>query len=184
MKKTPGSLAFLAVGAVVLLAGCSSLKVGNDYNPSADFPRFVSFDWLDNRPGVSETVRTAMSQSQPFDRELRRAVSSELLAKGLIADSQSPDLLAAYHVGVDDQIDVADWGYRYQGPYRGWGGDIDVNQYRAGTLVLDLIDTETMSLVWRASVENTFDDKAAPEETARRIADAVQKIFQLYPPAE
>lgn len=184
MKKTPSSLAFLVLGVVAFLAGCSSLKVGNDYDPSADFERFGSFDWLDNRPGVSETVRTAMSQSQRFDSDLRRAVSSELLAKGLMADSQSPDLVAAYHVGVDDEIDLSDWGYRYQGPYRGWGGDIDVNQYRAGTLVLDLIDTETMSLVWRASVENTFDDKATPEETARRIADAVKKISRLYPPSE
>ena len=184
MKKTPSALAFLAVGAVVLLAGCSSLKVGNDYDPSADFERFDSFDWLDNRPGVSETVRTAMSESRRFDRDIRRTVSSELLAKGLLADPQSPDLLAAYHVGVDDEVDLADWGYRYQGPYEGWGGDIDLNRYRAGTLILDLIDTETMSLVWRASVENTFDDKATPEETARRIGDAVQKIFQLYPPVE
>ena len=179
MKKTPGSLAFLAVGAVVLLAGCSSLKVGNDYNPSADFPRFVSFDWLDNRPGVTAEARTAGT----LDTSLRRAVESELVSKRMVLDSTNPELLVIYHVGEDDGIDAGRWGYRYEDVGKGWGGDIDVRGYRAGTLVLNLVDAATMCLVWRASADGAFRKNDPPDRVEERMYEAVRRMFEVYPPA-
>jgi len=51
--------------------------------------------------------------------------------------------------------------------------------YSEGTLVIDLRDTSTHSLVWRAvAVEH----KSAPYKLEGKIEDLVKKSFEKYPP--
>lgn len=169
----------IALGMAALFAGCSSVKLGNDYDPAADFARYDSFDWLDNRPEVTGDANAAGA----LDARLRRAVGSELVSKGMVLDSENPGLLVIYHVGEDDEIDAGRWGYRYEDVGKGWGGDIDVRAYRAGTLVVDLIDAATKRLIWRASAEGVFREKDAPESAESRMSEAVHRMLQLYPPA-
>jgi hypothetical protein len=169
------------VAALVTL-GCSPIQVKLDYDPDSEFNRYKTFDWLDNRPDIPEDVKVAMNQYRLHDPSVRRAVAGELSAKGLSRDEVDPDILVAYHVGVEHKIDVVAWGYRYSGQYGAWGRDIDVYHYREGSLILDLIDAETMHLVWRASAEKTIDKKPAPEQAERSIGQAVSRMFQTYPP--
>jgi hypothetical protein len=61
---------------------------------------------------------------------------------------------------------------------------MDVQVYREGTLVIDLVDAAKMELVWRASAENAVDEDDAPPRAEERLADAVHRMFQVYPPAE
>ena len=163
----------------MLLVGCSSVKIGNDYDPSAEFERYDSFDWLDNRPGVTAEARTAGT----LDTSLGRAVESELVSKGMVLDSTNPRLLVIYHLGEDDEIDTERWGYRYENVGKGWGGDIDVRAYRAGTLVLDLVDAATMCLVWRASADGAFRKDDTPKDAEERMREAVHRMLGVYPPA-
>jgi hypothetical protein len=171
--------AYFALWLAALVAGCSSVRLGNDYDPSADFARYDSFDWLDNRPGVTGEADAAGA----LDARLRRAVGSELVSKGMVLDSTNPELLVIYHVGEDDGIDTGRWGYRYENVGKGWGGDIDVRAYRAGTLVLDLVDAATMRLIWRASAEGVFRKDDDPGSAEVRMNEAVQRMLEVYPPA-
>ncbi len=168
---------------IALGSGCSSLKISNDYDKDADFRTYKTYDWLDNRPNIPADVVRAMNQNQLFSARLRRAAESELNAKGLVRDQVNPDILLTYHVGVEDKVDVADWGYRYSGHYYGYQRDIQAYQYHEGTLIIDMIDAKTMQLVWRASATKTIDDKPTPEQLDQRIPDAVAKILAAYPPA-
>jgi hypothetical protein len=178
IKRVAQYLAVAALGFAAFLAGCSSIRVGNDYDPSVDYARYRSFDWLDNRPGVAAAAEAA----ETVDARLRDAVGSELAAKGLTRDQVNPELLVIYHVGTDTGIDAGRWGYRYEEAGKGWGGDIDVRAYRTGTLVLDLVDAATMRLVWRASAESVIRKKDTPKDTEERVADAVHRMLQAYPP--
>jgi hypothetical protein len=164
-------------------AGCSSIKVSNDYDKDADFRAYKTYDWLDNRPGVPDEVRSAMNRNQLFDKRLRPAVESELNAKGLSRDEVDPDILLTYHVGVEEKLDVTDWGYRYSGQYWGYQRDIQVYQYHEGTLIIDMIDAKTMELVWRASGTKTIEEDPTPEQLDKRVADAATRILAAYPPA-
>jgi hypothetical protein len=162
-----------------LLAGCSSVRLANNYDPSADFARYDTFDWADNRP---EIVGKADAAGE-LDAAVRRAVGSELVSKGMVLETTSPELLVIYYVGEDDGIDAGRWGYSYADVGKGWGGNIDVRAYRAGTLVLDLIDAATMRLVWRASAEGVFRKDDAQELADERMTGAIRRMLEAYPPA-
>jgi hypothetical protein len=70
----------------------------------------------------------------------------------------------------------------------GWGGfgnsgniNISEQDYKEGTLVIDVYDGKTKQLLWRGSAEGTLSDKAAKNET--KLDKAVAKMFKDFPPS-
>jgi hypothetical protein len=51
--------------------------------------------------------------------------------------------------------------------------------YKVGTLVVDLYDAKTKQLIWRGSAEDTLSDKATKNE--KNLEKGVAKMFQLFP---
>ena len=174
-------LSIIVMGLVLAVAGCSSTPVKLDYDPEADFNRYATYDWLDNRPGIPPDVKTEMNQYPAVDEPLRKAVSAELAAKGLAEDQVDPNILVAYHVGTEDDIEVTGWGYRYSDTKTGWGRGMDVVPYRKGTLVIDVIEARTMRLVWRASGHRALNGEPSQSAAGERIAQAVGEMFQAFP---
>jgi hypothetical protein len=87
-------------------------------------------------------------------------------------------------LGIDQKIDVQDWGYSYpRYPYGGWyGGQVDVYQYNEGTLIVDIVDAKTNQLVWRGTATKTIDESASPEQREANLKEVVSRIFEKYPP--
>ena len=52
--------------------------------------------------------------------------------------------------------------------------------YKVGTLVVDLYDAKTKQLIWRGSAENTLSDKATKNE--KNLDKGVTKMFKAFPP--
>jgi hypothetical protein len=52
--------------------------------------------------------------------------------------------------------------------------------YKEGTLVLDLYDAKTKQLIWRGSAEDTLSDKA--EKNEKNLDKAMQKLLKNFPP--
>jgi hypothetical protein len=173
--------ALLLITQLALLSGCSSFNVNHDFDRNADFASYQTYDWIPQPASV--TGAAALQRSTLVDERIKNAVNNELEAKGMRPEGANPDLLLAYHVGVEDRIDVTDWGYTYVGRYPGWAGhDVDVYHYREGTLVLDIIDASSKKLVWRGSAQGTLDVDPTPEQRERKINEAVAEILSGYPP--
>jgi hypothetical protein len=68
---------------------------------------------------------------------------------------------------------------RYPAGWRGWGTRVVRVPYTEGTLVLDLRDPSTKSLVWRAIVR---EDKSDAFKVEGKLDDMVRKAFEKYPP--
>jgi hypothetical protein len=70
------------------------------------------------------------------------------------------------------------WGWR------GFGGFGDstttVQDYKEGTLLIDMYDAKTKQLIWRGSAEDTLSDKAAKNE--KNLDKGVAKMFKKFPP--
>jgi hypothetical protein len=167
-----------------LAVGCSSVSINHDWDKDAPFPDYQTYQWLEveNTP-VPGNARTAQQSNDLFKQRVRRAVNAELDKKGLTLVDSDPDLLVVFHTGVEQKINVTDWGYRYSYDYWGWGGrQIDVYQYEEGTLIVDLIDARAQELVWRGSGSRTVDPNWSPEKTDHVVQDAVKKMFTKYPP--
>ena len=173
----------LILSVSLLAVGCSSISVTQDYDSEADFQSYYTFDWVP-RPttDVSANAQQAMQHNTLLDGRIKKAVNTQLTAKGMTQTPNSPDILLVYHVGSQDKINVTDWGYSYGG-YWGYGGrNVDVYSYTQGTLIVDLIDASTKKLVWRGTATGTIDPGASSEQRVRTINEAVSKMLKKYPP--
>jgi hypothetical protein len=130
---------------------------------------------------VDDVMRARMENSL-FAKRLKRSVNRQLEAKGFTLDTEDPDFVIVYHTGVQDKVNITNWGYTY-GPYWGpWGESIDVHQYTEGTLVLDFIDVDTNLLVWRGTAQKALTGNPKPERVEREIDEVVDKLLRNFPP--
>jgi len=183
-------LAVLIVAVVAVGAGCSSISVRSDYDQDADFTRYQTFGWLPQPTGsMSGSAAQAQARNDLMDKRILSAVNNQLVDRGMQIDTTEPDLLLAYHTGVQDKVNVTDWGYSYPsygawgyGGYGYGGRDIDVYSYQEGTFILDFIDGKTQRLVWRGTATGVLDSSPSAEKSEKNINTAVEKILAQYPP--
>jgi hypothetical protein len=53
-----------------------------------------------------------------------------------------------------------------------------------GTLVVDVVNAKTKTIVWRGTATKEVDVNASPEKRDRNINRAAEKLFKSYPPAK
>jgi len=69
--------------------------------------------------------------------------------------------------------------------YGGWGGGMGssttvVDEYKVGTLVVDMFDAKSKSLVFRGTASDELSDK--PEKNEKKLEKASDKMFKNFPP--
>ena len=175
----------LAVAVMmVLVAGCASLKVGDDYDRAADFSRFRSFSLM---------AREHHGTQNPLvTQRARDAVQSELTRLGFsfVSDAAAADFVVDFTIGSRERVDIASYPAPYAGPYwsypgwwghRYWGSEVDARQYREGTLSIDIFDARTHKPVWHgwATKELTQSDV---EHSEAPIRAAVRSVLSTFPP--
>ena len=72
------------------------------------------------------------------------------------------------------------YGYRYGGMGMGTA-TTTVSEYRVGTLVVDMFDAKSKSLVFRGIAEDELSDN--PEKNAKKLEKASAKMFKNFPPS-
>ena len=95
----------------------------------------------------------------------------------------TPDLLIHYHASIDRRlnVNVADraHGYCYADDCPGF-----VDEYEAGTLVLDVVDTHTNRLIWRGWAQDSVQPMLNNADTMeRKINEAVTRMLNRLPPS-
>jgi hypothetical protein len=88
-----------------------------------------------------------------------------------------------YHIIIDNKTSVNPSGYGYNyGPY--WMRNrANVFQYREGTLIIDLMDSENKNLIWRGWGVAALGDNSV-SLTEEEINYIVIKILQEFPPSK
>jgi hypothetical protein len=169
--------ALLAPLLAAALCACSSLETSFDYDTAADFSRLSTYTWIETTPGAEASSLTL--------QRVRAAVDEALAARGYRADSQAPDFLVAAHISTEERTQVTDWGYTYA-PRGAWYGarDIDVYTYQEGTLILDVVDAASRSLMWRGTASRMVDPSWTPEEREEIVREAVAELLERFPPQQ
>jgi hypothetical protein len=172
----------LTIVALAFLAGCSSISVTEDYDPSADFAKYKTFALFTGE------IKGSVLESAPLAKKrVMEAVSSDMQKKGFTqVDSSKADLMIYVQGGTTEKMNVTDYGYGYGGwwgayPY---GRNIDVSYYTQASLIIDLVDNSKHELVWRGVGTAVMQDGGTPEERQQRIDEAVAKILSQYPPTK
>lgn len=176
----------LVLGIMLVAACAPTMKVTTDYDKKADFSKYKTFD-------VYPVDEKNQSISQLNRNRITSSVTAELTKKGLKQTSDNPDVLVnvvAILKNVKSVTANTDF-YGYGGLYRpyAWGGGMgsayttyNVDTYKDGSLIIDIIDAQTKNLVWEG-VGNQEIDKPL-ENPDQQIAAAVAKILAAYPPGK
>ena len=98
--------------------------------------------------------------------------------KGLqmVQESQNPDLILTSNGGMKQQTSYSAWGMRGIGS--GMGG-ISPEQSVEGTMIVDLYDAKTQSLVWRGLAQNTLNNNG--NKNQEMVQKAITKMFKQWP---
>jgi Domain of unknown function (DUF4136) len=169
---------FALMGAMFLLAGMASAQqVKTDYDRSANFAQYKTYSW--------QNVKT----KDPLDVDrIKNAVNAALAAKGWSqVDSGGDASIVAVEITRDQQT----LNTFYDGMGGGWGwrrfggggfgeATTTTETYTVGTVVVDLFDTKTKQLIWRASSSDTLSNNS--DKNIKNLDKGVEKMFQHFPP--
>lgn len=171
---------------VIFLAGCTSTpRVNTDFDTNASFTNLNSFAFAPDNAETKE-VTTLLS------KRVRSALAESLQAQGKsMVDEAQADFWVAYHTSVEKRIDVDTyyqaWGIQ---PYWWYGTrhrnahfpTTRVREYKIGTLVVDIIEAKTKSVIWSSSAENTLSKYLTPQEREEKIRKVVNAMLAEFPP--
>ena len=110
-------------------------------------------------------------------QRVEAGIKSELAALGLLSAETGADLTVIYHAATKEDVSLTTLGYAP----RWGGGQVNVNRILNGMLVVDVSETNSKSLLWRATATDTVSDN--PQKNEKKIQKAVEKMFEKYPTA-
>jgi len=164
------ALTWLALG--LLSTGCFAQKVTVEFDQGADFTKYKTFAI---RSGQLNSQNPALN-SELVKKQIEADIESDLTGRGLTkVDGGRPDLNVVYHFGSARKNEIE----TYPAGWRGWGTRVVRVPYSEGTLVIDLRDTSTRSLVWRGIASEEKSDAA---KIQGKLDDMVRKAIEKYPP--
>lgn len=157
----------------VLFTACAcAQKIQIESDAAVDFTQFKTFAIREQRLNSANPALNSELVKKQINADIQKA----LQAKGLtfVAEGKS-DLNVRYTLGSARKTELD----AYPAGWRGWGTRVVRVPYTEGTLVIDLRDPNTRSLVWRgiASV-----DKSDASKIEGKLDDMVKKSFDKYPP--
>ncbi len=164
----------MKIPVLLLLAAMSAFaqKITVEFDQAADFSRYKTFAIRD---GQLNSKNPALN-SELVKKQIEADIARDLTAKGLqMVPSGPADLNVRYRFGSARKTEVD----AYPAGWRGWGTRVVRRPYTEGTLVIDLRDPSTKSLVWRGIAS---EDKGDASKVQGKIDDMVKKSFDKYPP--
>lgn len=172
-----------ACAAVTLatLACAAPIRVDAYAERGANLARYRTYAFA---PVEAVATGDPRLDSNPFFNErVQAAVDKGLTAKGYRRDtSGSPDMVVHFHASVAQDIDVVDLDR--QAGYCAQTDDCKPFVYDAGTLLMDLVDTQTKKLAWRGWARTNLDGVVDNQTwLEQRVDTAVGRIVAQMPRA-
>jgi hypothetical protein len=166
-----------AVTVLLFATTAVAQQVKTDYDRSANFSQYKTCSW--------EKVQT---QDSLWVDRIKEAVNAALTAKGLTPVESGGDVALVAIETTQDQRTLNTFYDGFGGGWRWRGGGgfgtatTTVDSYKVGTLVVDLFDAHTKTLIWRGSSSDTLSDKS--DKNIKNLDKGVQKMFDHFPPGE
>ena len=182
--------ALVAAGLMTLnsASGAQLSKVRVMAAPHARITEFRSFHLLPTPlRGDRVTRRGAydpMAVHSRANRALWKTVERELVDRGYVDSEWMPDFVVAVYASIDERLDLGAWLYGYAHSPAWWSlGRIDESStlFPPGTVVVDVIDPETLDVLWRGAGSAAI--TADPLESAREVLAVATTIIDRFPRA-
>jgi hypothetical protein len=188
----PAAFAVLGLALTLGLGACTTSNVGvsSDFDHAVNFRAYKTWAWYPRQ--ASDTEGGPARGYESFtDQRIRAALQKDLEAKGLteVDSKASPDVFVAYSVRVENKQNMSPgyggFGYPYYGyGYGGFGGypyGGGSYTYKAGTVIIDIVDARRKELAWRGTGQAQLDNNSISEQETFRI---VNSVMGNYPPTD
>jgi hypothetical protein len=146
--------------------------VSVNYNRSQSFSQYHTYTWAsDNANQIQNSILAQQAKSD---------IDSAMQGKGfrLVPESENPDIILTASGGMKQQTSYSAMGMRGFG---GGMGTITPEQNVIGTMIVDLYDAKSKSLVWRGIAQNTLTNNG--NKNSQMVSKAVVKMFKQWPAA-
>jgi len=180
-----------AFSLALATAACGGMNVNTDFDPAYNFQGAQTFVVMDPPSGPSLPGLN--------DARVKQSIATVMESKGLrqVADTSQADLAVGYQFTTEEKRSYntvnSGWGSYGYGGYGGWyggypGGAMTTStttetRYDVGSLLIAAFDTEARQMVYASTGSRTLSDsQRSPEETQRRIDEAVAEILGDFPP--
>ena len=156
--------------ACITSAVAAGQQVSVNYNHSQSFSGYHTYAWASNNTNQIQNSILAQVAQQDIDTAMQ--------GKGLqkVQESQKPDLILLASGGMRQQTSYSAWGMRGIG---GGMGGITPQQNVEATLIVDLHDAKSQSLIWRGIAQDTLSNNG--NKNQQLVEKAIQKMFKQWP---
>ena len=166
----------MQITAVLLLSlvaarGAPAQKISTEFDEKADFSKYKTFAVREGQMNARSPAMNGELTRKRVQAEIEKA----LTAKGLTMVTGPSDLNVIFTFGAARRVETE----TYPAGWRGLGTRVARVPYNEGTLVIDLRDPTTRSLVWRGIATET---ESNPAKMADKLDDMVKKSIAKYPP--
>jgi hypothetical protein len=155
-----------------LAPSASAQDVKTDYDHAIDFSKYKTFAIQ-----VKTTWGTPFAEKRALDE-----VTKALVAKGWApaTDPAKADASVMIHGATQTKHDVNT--YYSGGGWRFGGGmaNTSVTEFQVGSMLVDIFDAKTKSLIWRGMGSDELSDKA--DKNQKKLVNATEKMFKNFPP--
>lgn len=167
----------------VLAESCSDLKVTSDYDKSADFTSFSTFNLMTNDEGM--TAPDGVSRlTVSFIEE---SIIDQLMKRNYTL-SDNPDIGVYYYIKVAEKTKLTGgssvgvyagnpYYYGYYGGYGYYSTSIQEVNYAEGSLIIELVDMKENKAIWQGVATQSVTQSSV---TDKQIQQIVNSIFFKY----
>jgi hypothetical protein len=173
--KALSRITIYGVFVTTLMGYALGQHIQTDFDHRANFSRYKTYSWQEIK-----------ASNSLWDARIKEAVNAQLASKGWTqVDSGGDVAIVAIKTTQTERTlqtvyDGIGGGWRWRG-FGGFGESTTTEQdYKEGTLVVDLYDASTKQLIWRGSAEEMLSDKT--EKNEKTLDKGVAKMFKSFPP--
>ena len=164
-------LALLFLG-LLFAQGARAQKITMEFDQTIDFSKYKTFAIRDGQLNS----RNPALNSPLVKKQIEADIQHDLTAKGLTLVTSGPsDLNVRYTFGAARKTEIE----AYPAGWYGFGTRYVRVPYAEGTMVIDLRDPGTRSLVWRAIAA---EEKSDATKIQGKLDDMVKKSIDKFPP--
>ncbi|HBH25279.1 MAG TPA: DUF4136 domain-containing protein [Cytophagales bacterium] len=184
----------LVTSAIIIIAlfihSCSSLKTNYDYDKSADFSQYETFEyygWAENSDKILndlEKKRIEGAFAEEFFKrglELARNDGDMVVSLFIVVDQKTSKTAYTNHYGGGPYMYGAGWGW--YGGYGAYGGmsttTYTESDYLEGTLIVDVFDKESKKLIWQGTAQKVIEEN--PQKRAQNIPKVAAALMRKFP---
>lgn len=181
-------VSFVFVLIVMFLSSAFS-QVTADFDKSTDFSKYKTFSFAGWQKDSDQLMNDIDKKT------LRTAFENEFSARGLNIVTDNADAVVSLYFVIDNKTSTTAYtnytGGMGYGVGMGWGmgvGGVGMgtasttyseDDYQVGTMVVDVYDVSSKTLIWQGTSQSTIQEKAS--KRGKTIPKKVAKLMDKYP---